>query len=91
MNIPAYKPIKQKYADYAIEYSAVTDKLIKRKRILLFTTSTAQEWIDLADDFKANGGRANHAYCVKQAKLRGWIDTAEVEPEYDYAWQEHTQ
>ena len=91
MNTLPYKPIKEKYADYAIDYSAVTDKLIKRKRILLFTNSTAQEWIELANDFKADGGRANHAYCVKQAKLHGWIDTAVTEPEYDYAWQEHKQ
>ena len=84
MNTLIYKPIKQKYADYAIEYSAVTDKLIKRKRILLNTTSTAQEWIDLANDFKADGGRANHTYCLTQAaKLSAPLEAGR----YEFGWQ----
>lgn len=86
-----YQPVKKKY----ISPSEHTNSLLKRKRILEFTTSTADEWFDLANDFLADDCRANHAYCMTEFKRRGgvvepiaftYVEPAEPEvPEYaDY-------
>lgn len=61
-----YRPIRKKYCEWALHYSPITDKLIKRKHILEFLGGTADEWKELADDFLADGGRCNHAYCMSQ-------------------------
>ena len=64
-----YQPIKTKF----VSQSEATNKLLKRKRVLEFSTSTADEWRDLADDFLADGGRANHAYCMMEFRKRGGV------------------
>lgn len=69
MTVLIYTPVRRKF----VSQSEKTNRLLKRKRILEFTTSTADEWRDLADDFLADGGRANHAYCMYQFKRHGGV------------------
>jgi len=70
-----YKPVKKRH----VSASEQTNKLLKRKRVLEFTTATAAEWRKLADDFSADGGRANHAYCIMQyRKCGGKIEPVEI-------------
>ena len=93
-----YKPVKLKYSEWATHYSPVTDRLIKRKRMLLFTGATAEEWLELAKDFIVDGGRANSKFCMLQYEKRSGIklETEPAEPEYKlpelpdeiYNWQE---
>lgn len=71
INMP-YQPIVKKYSEWAEAYSETTDRLIKRKKALLLTGALAEEWRALADDFLADDGRANHAFCMWMfAKLGG--------------------
>lgn len=63
-----YRPVKRKF----VSESAETNKLLKRKRILEFVTNaTAEEWLDLANDFLADNCRANHCYCMMEFKRLG--------------------
>jgi hypothetical protein len=93
--IDTYKPAKLKYRDYAVEYSPVTDQLIKRKHILENFGGTLDEWRDLADEFLADGGRANHAYCMAEFRKRGGVvapiafDYMPDEPEPPEDWTNH--
>lgn len=81
---------KPKYIDWTSHYSPVTDRLIKRKHILEFSGGKPEEWLVLANDFLADGGRLNHAYCMAEYKKAGGIiepkpeiETEEIpEPEY---------
>lgn len=79
-----YKPIRRRHEST----SEQTNKLLKRKRVLEFTTSAASEWLELAGEFQADGGRANHAYCMTQyRKHGGQVEEAEIEvpePEFEY-------
>lgn len=68
MTLATYKPIRVKYIDWAIEYSPVTDKLIKIKQIYLFTGASAEEWLELAGRFAEDGGRANHTFCMMERR-----------------------
>jgi len=63
----AYQPMKKRH----VSKSEHTNSLLKRKRILEFSTSTAEEWFDLANDFLADDCRANHAYCMMEFRKRG--------------------
>jgi hypothetical protein len=64
-----YNPVKTKFESASEE----TQKLIKRKRALEFGGSTAEEWLDLAEAFLADDGRANYAYCMWQYKKCGGV------------------
>lgn len=101
MTLDTYKPVRLKYADWAIEYSAVTDTLIKRKRIFLFTGATSEEWMKLANDFLEDGGRANFAFCMTEYKKlvknekQEWLDLLATPkpdlpelPDEIFDWQE---
>jgi len=95
MTLIPYKPIRRRYVEYAIEYSPVTDQLIKRKRIMLFTGATAQEWLELANDFLSNNGRANFTFCMTEYKKQGGqIETPKPTlpqlPAERYDWQKWT-
>jgi len=86
-----YKPVRRKYIEWAIDYSPVTDQLIKRKRILLFTGASPEEWLQLAGDFQTDGGRANFAYCMTEYRKLTGVEIQEPEfqqpPDEIYDWQ----
>lgn len=62
-----YAPVRRKF----FTQSDVTNKLIKRKRILEFFGGTADEWLQLAEDFLADDCRLNHTYCMSEYKRLG--------------------
>jgi len=72
-----YQPMKEKF----FTQSATTNELIKRKRILLNFGGKMEEWLQLADDFLADGGRANHAFCMAEFRRMGG-DTTPVQFDY---------
>jgi hypothetical protein len=83
-----YQPVKTKYESP----SETTNRLIKRKRILLQLGGSLNEWRDLADEFLADGGRANHAFCMcEYRRMGGAVEPAAFEyvpvepevPEYE--------
>lgn len=74
-----YAPIKQRY----FTQSDITNKLIKRKRILEFSGGTLAEWLQLAEDFLADDCRLNHAYCMREYKRLGGEIEAPIAFTYD--------
>lgn len=47
-----------------------------------------QAWLDLANEYKAAGSRANHAYCLTRAGVKIENPASQDEPEgYDFDWQ----
>ena len=77
-----YSPIRQRYTSP----SDVTNQLLKRKRILEKFGGKADEWLMLAEDFLADDGRLNHAYCMNQYKRLGGEIDAPVQ--FDYVPEE---
>lgn len=67
-----YQPVKRPF----FSSSEATNRLLKIKRIYLNFGATLDEWRDLADEFLADGGRANHAFCMCEFKRLGGV----VEP-----------
>ncbi len=67
-----YQPVKRPY----VSPSEETNRLLKRKRILVHFGGTLDEWRNLADEFLADGGRANHAFCMCEYRHLGGV----VEP-----------
>ena len=62
-----YAPIKTHF----VSQSEVTNKLLKRKRILENFGGRLDEWLQLAEDFLADDCRLNHAYCMSEYKRMG--------------------
>lgn len=83
MTLATYKPVRMKYIDWAIEYSAVTDRLIKRKKMLLFTGAKAEEWLELAKEFEADRGRANQKFCMTEYRKCLPVEVSISEPVID--------
>ena len=73
-----YNPIPTRH----VSESEETNKLLRRKRMLEFSTSTAEEWLELAELFLADDGRANYAYCLWQYRKHGGGDLIPVKFDY---------
>jgi hypothetical protein len=62
-----YSPIRKQFASE----NEVTQGLIRRKRTLSRFGGTAEEWLTLAEEFLADDGRANYAFCMYEFKRHG--------------------
>ena len=66
-------------------------ELGKKKRQLEFITSYSPEqfaaaWLALAGEYAAIDSRANYAYCM--AHYHHYAPVVQVEPAFEYSWQE---
>lgn len=57
-----YAPVRGRF----MSTSEDTNRLLRRKRVLEFQGGKAQEWKELADNFLADGGKLNYAYCMAE-------------------------
>jgi hypothetical protein len=74
-----YAPTRRRFESQ----SEVTNKLIKRKRILENFGGTIAEWLTLAEDFLADESRANYAYCMTEFRRLG----GEIEAPQAFAYK----